>query len=106
MSIAEAVRLLEAEKKIAELLCRVADLEAIAQAESPGDRSETAEDWLRDVLSAGQVEAANIKRQAVTRGFNWRTVQRARERIGAMSTREGFGKGSRVLWTMPIDDRG
>jgi hypothetical protein len=74
MSIAEAVRLAEAEKKISELLCRVADLEAMTQAESPEDRSEIAEDWLRGVLNAGQVEAANIKRQAVTQGFNWRTV--------------------------------
>lgn len=81
--------------------------EAMAPVESPEDRSEILEaaDWLRDVLIAGQVEAASIKRQAVTQGFNWRTVQRARERIGATTAREGFGKGSRVLWALPIDDK-
>lgn len=84
------------------------DLLAVAETtEDHGERTEIAEagDWLRGALADGPVEAREVKRLSEAQGFNWRTVHRAKERIGARSRREGFGKGSRVLWRLLIDDK-
>jgi energy-coupling factor transporter ATP-binding protein EcfA2 len=80
--------------------------EALAPAQASEERTEVAEaaDWLRGVIAGGAIEAKDVLRFGEAQGFNGRTVQRARERIGAISKREGFGKGSRVVWTLPIDD--
>jgi hypothetical protein len=80
--------------------------EALAPAQVAEDRTEIEEaaDWLRDVLKAGTVEAREIFRLGEAQGFKPRTVQRARGRIRAISKRDGFGKGSRVVWSLPIDD--
>jgi putative DNA primase/helicase len=82
--------------------------ELLAQAEGTGEDGGAISEagaWLRDVLSRGPVAAKEIKRLAEAQGMAWRTVQFARDRIGAGSQREGFGKGSTVMWGMPIDAR-
>jgi len=65
--------------------------------------TEEAADWLRDRLLPGPVPAGEIKREGERNGFAWRTVQRARETVGAVSTRHGFGKGSTVNWSLSAD---
>lgn len=66
-------------------------------------RDEVAE-WLREVLAAGPVSGGAVKSLANEAGYSWRTVQRAREAIGAEAGRLGFGGGS--LWNLPIRDSG
>ncbi len=82
--------------------------ELLAKAEGDGEEHGAiaeATEWLRDVLSHGPVAAKEVKKLAEQQGMAWRTVQLARDRIGAKSQREGFGKGSTVVWGMPIDAR-
>jgi len=56
--------------------------------------------WLRELLANGSMRAPDIKRLGDEAGFPWRTVQRARCRIGAQAEREGFGGSTR--WHLPI----
>jgi putative DNA primase/helicase len=81
--------------------------EAMVLVEAASDRTEIADasEWLRDLLATGPVEAREVLRLAAQQGFNPRMAQRGRQRIGATTRREGFGKGSRVLWSISIDDK-
>jgi hypothetical protein len=67
------------------------------------ERSKTddAVGWLREYLSDGPVGAAEAKRAGRENGFSERTIERARERLGAHVKRSGFGKGSKVEWHLP-----
>jgi len=60
-----------------------------------------AEEVLRDILSDGPVPAREAKALARDAGIADRTLDRAREAIGAVTRREGFGKGARYLWALP-----
>jgi putative DNA primase/helicase len=81
--------------------------DAMAPVEATADSTEIANacEWLRDLLVPGPVEAREVLRLAGDQGFNHRMAQRARQKIGATTQREGFGKGSRVLWSIPIGDK-
>jgi putative DNA primase/helicase len=58
------------------------------------------EGWLKETLGGGRVLAADLRRACQEAGFTWRTLHRARSRIGAMTRREGFGRGSKVVWQL------
>jgi putative DNA primase/helicase len=67
----------------------------LGQAESPpsDDRAERhgATEWLRAILSSGPKAVVDVKAAASDAGWAWRTVQRAMDRAGVTSRREGFG---------------
>lgn len=77
----------------------------------PDERAEgqDAAAWLEDLLSAGPMAAADVKATAQKAGHAWRTVQRIREKVGVETKRDGFGPGSRCVWSLhrrqtpPID---
>ena len=57
------------------------------------------ERWLACLLTGrATVDAATVRRAAVAYWVNWRTVQRAADRLGLTRRRVGFGRGSRVQW--------
>lgn len=57
--------------------------------------------WLRDRLTGrGSLEAGVLLAEARTAGYSRRSVQRAREQLGATARRQGFGKGSTVVWEL------
>jgi hypothetical protein len=58
------------------------------------------DEWLREMLSTGPVLHAEILTAGRLNGFTRDTLRRAKERIGAMSCREGFGPGSRLYWDL------
>jgi len=60
-----------------------------------------AEDVLREILAEGPVPARKVKQLARDAGISERTLDRARLAVGATTKREGFGPGSRFLWTLP-----
>ncbi|MGC4028933.1 MAG: AAA family ATPase [Steroidobacteraceae bacterium] len=64
---------------------------ADAQDDDGGEQRDTA-DWLRETLAAGPVAVADLRSMAKDSGLAWRTVQRARSKVGALSIRAGFGK--------------
>jgi hypothetical protein len=68
------------------------------------DRSERddAAEWLRDLLEreGGQLPAKEVKAAARAAGIAERTLDRAREKAGAKSKREGFGKDAVYWWRL------
>ena len=67
-----------------------------------GDRTMTDEavDLLRDVLSAGRVLARDIKRRAGEAGITDKALRTARERLGVVASREGFGADTKTFWAL------
>jgi hypothetical protein len=62
--------------------------------------------WLVDYLtSGGSANARDVIRDGRASGFTEDAVKKARRRVGATSERQGFGKGSTVVWTIdaPMD---
>ena len=55
-------------------------------------------EWLKETLVSGRVSAAELRHACQEAGFAWRTLHRARSRIGAGTRREGFGAGSKYYW--------
>ena len=72
----------------------------------PADRGERgqlteAEDFLRDLLADGPVEAEKVKHEARLAGIAERTLWRGKASLGVTARREGFGAKGRSLWEMP-----
>lgn len=65
-----------------------------------------AEDFLLELLRAGPLPASDVQEQAKACGLAWRTVQRARERMGVRTSRTGFGKEGAWHWSLPQPDEG
>lgn len=76
--------------------------EAMAPAIVDGDRTMTEDgaDLLRDVLLAGRVLARDIKRRAADAGVSDKALRNARQRLGIVVTREGFGADCRTYWSL------
>lgn len=66
-----------------------------------GGAREEAREWLRDVLSDGPQPAADVKRRAEADGIKSRTLDRAKQDLGVITTREGYGSQGRWMWAMP-----
>ena len=60
-----------------------------------------AELWLREVLNAGPLPAKEVEDAASACGFTKATLRRARESLGIVAARSGFGKGSTFSWRLP-----
>lgn len=60
--------------------------------------------FLMDILQSGPIAQREVKAKAVTAGFAWRTVERAKEILGIVSQRRGFGPGSICYWHLPEDE--
>jgi hypothetical protein len=84
-------------------------LDAAALLSAPADHEERstlseAQDFLREVLAAGPVPAAEVQAEAKDAGISTRTLDRARRAIGVESKREGEpGKrgGGTWRWSLP-----
>lgn len=59
--------------------------------------------FLSELLARGPVQQGEVRQQVVARGLAYRTVERAKELLGAISRREGFGPGSRCYWQLPTE---
>jgi hypothetical protein len=64
-------------------------------------RLEQAMLWLSEKLADGPMPAAEIMDAATHAGHSAATLRRARERLGIVVVREGFGPGGRWLWRAP-----
>jgi putative DNA primase/helicase len=78
--------------------------EALA-AEAAGTESRTAKaeamEFLKAALADGPVPAAEINRMAREHGLTTKVVRSAREALGVKIERDGFGPGSKSLWSLP-----
>jgi RecA-family ATPase len=77
-------------------------LTAEPQDQREGDNSEAREcdRWLRECLASGPVAVNELIADGRSAGFSKYQLKRAKERIGATSKREGFGRDSRCLWSL------
>jgi hypothetical protein len=75
--------------------------EALATNYGKATKLEKAEDFLRYTLANGPVEVIKINELAESK-HSWRTIRRAKERLGVTSEREGFGPDGEVKWALPV----
>jgi RecA-family ATPase len=62
---------------------------------------EEAKDLLRELLSNGPVAAKEIQTAVKAHMISVATLRRAKSSLGVKVTRDGFGPGSTVIWTLP-----
>jgi len=87
--------------------------EIIARAESKRERQlaaknkkKTPESWLAEQLCDGrQIKAVLLIELAKKAGYSKPTLDRAKEKLGAMSRREGFGRGAVWYWYLPKSNK-
>jgi RecA-family ATPase len=68
-------------------------------------RLDEARRFLLDILESGAVEQKTVKAKAAEIDLAWRTVERAKEMLGVISQRKGWGPGSKCLWQLPELDK-
>jgi hypothetical protein len=57
--------------------------------------------FLADLLALGPVPQGEVKAKAIGAGLAWRTVERAKEVLGIVVKRKGYGIGSQSIWHTP-----
>ncbi len=73
-----------------------------AEADSGGLPRQEAEAFLRELLADGPKTAKQVEREAEDAGIAWRTVRRAKERVGVRTRREQAEDGQwRWVWSSP-----
>lgn len=70
-----------------------------AKLELKGGRS-VAGEWLRGLLRDGSVGVTTIQDEAREAGFSWALLRRLKDEMGVRAVREGFGSGSRWVWSL------
>jgi hypothetical protein len=77
----------------------------MTRAETAGTETRTAKadamEFLQDALAGDPVPAAELSRVAHERGLTPKAIRSAREALGVEIERNGFGPGSRLLWSLP-----
>ncbi len=75
--------------------------EAMASPEEPEERGAMGEAvrWLGELLKDGSVDSKEIFSDAKQAGIAWRTVERAKARLGVKATKASYAGGWR--WTLP-----
>jgi hypothetical protein len=58
-------------------------------------------EFLQGALAGGPIAAAEITRMARDHGLTAKVVRMAREALGVKIERDGFGPGSKSLWSLP-----
>jgi putative DNA primase/helicase len=76
-----------------------------AEAAGSEPRTATAEaaDFLRSVLAGGPMAAADVNRMARDHGLTPKVVRSARNNLKVKIERDGFGPGSKSLWSLHED---
>jgi hypothetical protein len=81
--------------------CDITEKDLLKPTNGHDDKLDTASSFLLDALGDGRVEQKELKAMAAAAGIAWRTVERAKERLGATSCRDGWGPGSSWFWELP-----
>jgi putative DNA primase/helicase len=80
-----------------------ADEAMITEEPEERDAREEAAAWLKELLKGGPVEAKRIPSDAKAAGISWRTVERAKARLGVKSHKRDFAVG--WWWSLPEGSR-
>ena len=73
----------------------------LAPRQPNGGRLAEAMVFLTELLTKGPVPQQVVKLKAIQAGLAYRTVERAKEILGVISERRGWGPGSTCYWAMP-----
>jgi RecA-family ATPase len=81
----------------------VANLDIDALLSTGPDRQErrAADDWLRELLSDGQVAVREIRKAATGGGLSWHTVERAKARLKVGARKTGYARDGCWFWHLP-----
>lgn len=79
----------------------LATAEIVPDANEDSEETRGATEWLRAILEPGELLKTEVMRRAAEAGFAGRTIQRARQRIGAVAEVSGFGDQKRSVWKLP-----
>jgi hypothetical protein len=60
-----------------------------------------ADAWLRDLLADGPMQSREIQNAAREAGLAWRTIERAKRRLGIEAELMGYGTAGRWYWRLP-----
>jgi hypothetical protein len=79
-----------------------ADQAMAAEATGTDARTAKAEatEFLQNALANGPTPAAEIMRMAREHGFTQKVIRSARETLGVNIERDGFGPGSKSMWSL------
>lgn len=66
-------------------------------------RDEAAE-FLANLLERGPLSQKDIERRTAESGHAWRTIRRAKDRLGIISRRDGYGHDGGWSWELPRED--
>ena len=58
-------------------------------------------EFLQGALGGGPLPAAEVSRLAREHGLTAKAIRSAREALGIKIERDGFGPGSKSLWSLP-----
>jgi hypothetical protein len=78
-----------------------AALAATRTAGKPQTLTADAAEFLKALLADGRRPAEEVKRLAAEKSYSAKVVREAREELGIVCNREGFGAGSVVWWSLP-----
>ena len=70
-------------------------------ARSRGKRTVSAVGWLRDRLASGPVHSTDVQRGAITAGFTWGTLLKAKRELDVVSKKRAFGAAGDWTWELP-----
>jgi hypothetical protein len=59
------------------------------------------DDWLRETLADGPLEATAVQTAAAQAGFSPQQIHRAKQRLGIKPRRAGFSAGAKWIWALP-----
>lgn len=66
---------------------------------------QSVERWITSALESGIRDVWALMQLAEQDGLSWRTVERAKKRLGIRSVRKGgYGEYGRWVWVAPDDD--
>ncbi len=65
-----------------------------------------AKQFLQDALTSVPRRVPELQREAKQAGISWRTIERAKKALNAKKVKEGFGSGSKWLWSLPAQADG
>jgi hypothetical protein len=70
------------------------------------DRQErrAADEWLRELLADGPALVRDLQAAARAAGLVWRTIERAKTRLGVRAALLGYGPAGRWQWRLPETD--
>ncbi len=81
--------------------CELTAADLTSKPTQNSSRLSEAMSFLKEQLVGEPVEQGELKRRALEKQISFRTLERAKEVLGVVSVRQGFGPGSCSCWYMP-----